>query len=347
MGFGQNINIYCFSPFDAWTYYDCCREGSDSNTLRHLCFDDDYTFDRCCNFEFGPEIRGLPYSGAQPPLGVARLNFGRAGLLHLDLIQTCTSCERDLTGDGAERVWMNSWYHGLLLAELANFVLVAGNGDSWPDFRDVFWPLASPARALNVLDIGCGVGAASIAAARAGHNVTAADIDPAALELTRRNARRNGVALATTRWDMTKEPLPLLFRRRPFDVALVEVGTLLVRGIRDLEAAAKGDERSPAYLAALEDMDAAVGGVIRNLIRLDVGIAVFIGSWRALHDYPDNPTASLIKALTNYAQMSGATRRCWEGARPTRCKRKVMTSPALWLEQAGFAPPMRHMLILW
>ncbi|MBK5222855.1 MAG: 50S ribosomal protein L11 methyltransferase [Acidimicrobiia bacterium] len=48
---------------------------------------------------------------------------------------------------------------------------------------------------LAVLDVGCGSGALSIAAALLGaESVVACDIDPAAVAATRRNAERNGVA---------------------------------------------------------------------------------------------------------------------------------------------------------
>src|SRR4051812_49818030 len=51
------------------------------------------------------------------------------------------------------------------------------------------------ARALKgarVLEVGCGLGLPSIAAARAGGRVLATDWSPAAVELLRANARRNG-----------------------------------------------------------------------------------------------------------------------------------------------------------
>ncbi len=51
-------------------------------------------------------------------------------------------------------------------------------------------------RGRRVVDFGCGSGVVAIAAALAGAaRVAACDCDPAALEATRRNAARNGVAL--------------------------------------------------------------------------------------------------------------------------------------------------------
>jgi predicted nicotinamide N-methyase len=71
----------------------------------------------------------------------------------------------------------------------------------WPAARMVAeWIGSDPApiRGKNVLDFGCGCGIAGIAALHDGAaRVTANDIDPVALEFTRRNARANGLTLAT------------------------------------------------------------------------------------------------------------------------------------------------------
>jgi ribosomal protein L11 methyltransferase len=53
--------------------------------------------------------------------------------------------------------------------------------------------LAGPGTRL--LDVGCGSGALSVVAARAGAEVTAIDVDPAAVEATVANAAANGVAV--------------------------------------------------------------------------------------------------------------------------------------------------------
>jgi ribosomal protein L11 methyltransferase len=61
----------------------------------------------------------------------------------------------------------------------------------------------------SLLDIGCGSGVLSIAAARLGFDpVTAVDIDEIAVEVARANAQRNGVALAAHRLDALREPVP-------------------------------------------------------------------------------------------------------------------------------------------
>lgn len=49
----------------------------------------------------------------------------------------------------------------------------------------------------RVVELGCGLGLPSIAAARSGAVVTAVDVEPEALELLERNAAANGVAVET------------------------------------------------------------------------------------------------------------------------------------------------------
>lgn len=69
-----------------------------------------------------------------------------------------------------------------------------------------------------VLDVGCGSGVLSIAAARLGHGpVTAIDDDPVAVEVTGENAVANGVALTASVVDATAAPLPAT------DVAVVNI----------------------------------------------------------------------------------------------------------------------------
>ncbi|HEY7453571.1 MAG TPA: methyltransferase domain-containing protein [Thermoleophilaceae bacterium] len=73
-------------------------------------------------------------------------------------------------------------------------------------------------RGIRVVELGCGLGAPSIAAARAGASVLATDEDPEALELVARNARLNDVRVETARvdwWDPDG-----LVERGPFDLVL-------------------------------------------------------------------------------------------------------------------------------
>jgi ribosomal protein L11 methyltransferase len=60
-----------------------------------------------------------------------------------------------------------------------------------------------------VLDLGCGSGVLSIAAARLGFGpVRALDTDPLAVEATTSNAAANGVAVEVSRADVVRDPLP-------------------------------------------------------------------------------------------------------------------------------------------
>lgn len=59
-----------------------------------------------------------------------------------------------------------------------------------------------------LLDLGCGSGVLAIAAAKLGWRpVHALDFDPAAVEATRENARRNGVQLGVDRYDLRTDPV--------------------------------------------------------------------------------------------------------------------------------------------
>jgi predicted nicotinamide N-methyase len=73
-------------------------------------------------------------------------------------------------------------------------------------------------RGLRVVELGCGLAAPSIAAARAGAAVLATDACAEALALVARNARMNDVRLetATVEWAKPDE----LVRRGPFDMVL-------------------------------------------------------------------------------------------------------------------------------
>lgn len=56
----------------------------------------------------------------------------------------------------------------------------------------------------RLLELGTGAGLVAVAAARAGHRVTATDVNPAALRLARANAQKNNVRLTLLRADLAR-----------------------------------------------------------------------------------------------------------------------------------------------
>jgi predicted nicotinamide N-methyase len=73
-------------------------------------------------------------------------------------------------------------------------------------------------RGRRVVELGCGLGVPSLAAARAGAQVLATDIDSEALGLVERNAQANGLVVETAAVDWAR-PEPLL-ERAPFDLVI-------------------------------------------------------------------------------------------------------------------------------
>jgi predicted nicotinamide N-methyase len=83
--------------------------------------------------------------------------------------------------------------------------------------------LADPAEAarlagLRVVELGCGLGVPSVAAARAGATVLATDASEEALHMTERNARENGLTVETAHLDW--DAPDTLVARAPFDLVL-------------------------------------------------------------------------------------------------------------------------------
>ncbi len=64
-------------------------------------------------------------------------------------------------------------------------------------------------RGTRVLDLACGTGRHSIAAALAGAQVTAVDRDPERLEFARQAARERGLEVTWLEWDLAGTPPPL------------------------------------------------------------------------------------------------------------------------------------------
>ncbi len=101
----------------------------------------------------------------------------------LDLSSTIDRFERE----GYMPYWASLWPASVMLAEK---VLRVGGGGGRP-----------------AVEIGCGVGLVSLAAARAGWSVTAGDYDADALTFVTLNAERNGISLESCRLIDFREPL--------------------------------------------------------------------------------------------------------------------------------------------
>jgi predicted nicotinamide N-methyase len=118
------------------------------------------------------------------------------------------------------------------------FLLQPGESAALPDAGAVEWAPIAPywsvlwrsgvalareldgvaLRGLRIVELGCGLGVPSIAAARAGADVLATDACAEALTLVARNAHLNGVRIETATVDWA-EPDELV-RRAPFDLVL-------------------------------------------------------------------------------------------------------------------------------
>jgi predicted nicotinamide N-methyase len=89
----------------------------------------------------------------------------------------------------------------------------------WPSALALARVLAGRAlHAARTLELGCGLGLPSLAAALAGARVLATDWSPASVDITARNAARNGLTVETLRCSWT-DPEPLL-ARAPWDLVL-------------------------------------------------------------------------------------------------------------------------------
>jgi len=120
----------------------------------------------------------------------------------------------------------------------------------WPSSVALVERIAREAgRGRQLLELGCGVGLAAIAAARAGFTVTATDYYDAALEFAKWNSQHNGQSLAATRlvdWRKLPDDLPR------FDVVAAS-DVLYERPNAALVAAAFARTLKPGGLGLLAD----------------------------------------------------------------------------------------------
>ena len=125
-------------------------------------------------------------------------------------------------------------------------------------FAEAAVAAAPPARG-EVLELGCGAGLAAVLLARAGHHVTATDIDLGALAATRANADRNRVVVGVVGcdWETGLDP------RRCFDLVVVNPPFLPIDQLQVV-----GQPRLAAALVGGHDLEvvaAALAAVARRL----------------------------------------------------------------------------------
>ena len=107
----------------------------------------------------------------------------------MDALLDAPSTHRRFNADGYMPYWAQPWPVAVLLAEA---VLAGEQGSGRP-----------------AVEIGCGIGLVSLAAARAGWSVTASDYDEDAAAFAAMNAERNGVVFAGCRNIDFRQPLPV------------------------------------------------------------------------------------------------------------------------------------------
>jgi predicted nicotinamide N-methyase len=134
----------------------------------------------------GPLTHGLPRiesARGQIPLVTAEVFVGehRFELLHPRSVDELID-EEDFDRDERLPYWAELWPSGRVLAN-----------------RIVQENTQEQCRPRQLLELGCGIGLASLVAARIGFAVTATDYYEAAIELLRVNARRNAVEGVTAR----------------------------------------------------------------------------------------------------------------------------------------------------
>lgn len=129
---------------------------------------------------------------------------------------------------------------------------------------DLLAGLVSPG--IRVLDVGCGSGALSVVAARAGAVVTAVDIDPVAVAATLANATANGV-------DVDASTAPLSALSGTWDVVVANISAQAVLALADdlWRVLVAGGVLVPSGILAERwpEVRDALGGTVRDVREVD------------------------------------------------------------------------------
>ncbi|CAE7938424.1 unnamed protein product [Symbiodinium sp. KB8] len=327
---------YCFPDTYPVGYGKCCRDpGSPwyKSFMEPACWDKEFgiTFENCCVFEYGPRLRGLPFTGFAEPSALVHFDVPKAGRLRLrsgyDVLQT----------EEFSTFWPGGWIFGHLLADLQGAVRDSEEF-GWEEGAGKLRPLVGGD--LQILDVSCGLGLSAIAAARAGHNVTATEISWKVLRLVGQNAQRNGVQLRLRQWNLLDELVPPLpkFAQGNYHLCLLDLGWLNAKN-RAMELLNGRGISWPSVEAVLrktlETLQQLRGCLLHAFIgRTKSGDAVVLEGAEVEFD---TNTRELLRAL----DALGAEFRTSAG------ERAATVSPLGWLENVGWTPPIWHHLILW
>jgi len=115
--------------------------------------------------------------------------------------------------------------HGVIPIRIeAGLAFGTGHHETTALCMAVLSDLAKTRRYRNVLDLGCGTGLLAIGAAKLWRrNVTASDIDPVAVDVTRENAVANGEGPRVMALTADGPTHPTLFALAPFDLVLANI----------------------------------------------------------------------------------------------------------------------------
>ncbi|CAE7030190.1 unnamed protein product [Symbiodinium natans] len=244
--------------------------------------------------------------------------------------------------------WPGGWIFARLTVDVRSAVQDCQKF-GWEAGARLLRPLAQEG-VLRIFDVSCGLGLSSIAAARAGHNVTATEVSSEVLQIVGQNAQRNAAQLRLWRWDLQMEPPPGLVKplEGPSDSAyhlcLLDLGWL---NMRDRAANLLKDWRISIVLG--EEWPILESVLNSTLVRLRQ-----LGGCK-LHAFIGRTTAGDAVVLEHAAvELESSTKELLRaldtlGAEfPTSAgPREATVSPLGWLEKIGWTPPIWHHLILW
>lgn len=331
-GWQSGVPTTCFDGDDHYDYYMCCRDVQLDGypVLSDWCFGDEWPYEDCCSWGFGPSIRGLTHQCQLEPDGVARLFLGLGSVVEIQCSDPAHGPRRGATE--------NIWFWGYLAARLLLNVSVLFTVDMWREARIIWDQRLVGQKSWRVLDVGSGVGVTSISLARAGHNVTAIDIDRYALRVLQKNARRNLVRVYSQTWDVFTVPDASLVERGPFDVVVCE-GVSIVTQVQ---------HEDPSLTA--ENLTDVAARFLHNLLPLRGKVFVMGGYYSAGHRKDpwkvDIASVALMRALKKFGQRPDLMVPC-TGVAGRLCPRTPTMSPLGWHFHSGLGPHTAHALILW